>query len=112
MDTPRKGNFAKVKKGKFCAKKPFLGHSPHHSSQPHGMNEDEFAAEVFVTSSASLRRDSAISDALAVMVERASGHKCARCWRVLPQVKAPSFLCERCDDAVAHWDAAKAGAAA
>jgi isoleucyl-tRNA synthetase len=35
----------------------------------------------------------------------AEGHKCARCWRVLPEVKAPAFLCERCEDAVAIWDA-------
>jgi isoleucyl-tRNA synthetase len=40
-----------------------------------------------------------------VAVDRAAGHKCARCWRVLPEVTAPKFLCERCDDAVAAWDA-------
>ncbi|WP_309604053.1 isoleucine--tRNA ligase [Phenylobacterium sp.] len=77
-------------------------------------------AEVFRTSAATLSpgpgpEDSfRLSEAPGVAVSpiRASGHKCARCWRVLPQVKAPSFLCERCDDAVAHWDAAKAEAAA
>jgi isoleucyl-tRNA synthetase len=35
----------------------------------------------------------------------APGCKCARCWRVLPEVSAPSFLCERCDEAVAAFDA-------
>ncbi len=34
----------------------------------------------------------------------ADGHKCARCWRVLPEVKAPTFLCERCEEAVEIWD--------
>jgi isoleucyl-tRNA synthetase len=45
---------------------------------------------------------------VAVNVFKADGHKCARCWRVLPEVTAPTFLCERCDDAVAAWDAARA----
>ena len=77
-------------------------------------------AEVFRTSAATLAAGAGPADGfrlsespgVAVSPLRASGHKCARCWRVLPQVKAPSFLCERCDDAVAHWDAAKAGHAA
>ncbi|WP_293900495.1 zinc finger domain-containing protein, partial [Phenylobacterium sp.] len=43
-----------------------------------------------------------------VAVSKADGEKCHRCWRVLPEVKAPKFLCERCDDAVAAWDAARA----
>jgi isoleucyl-tRNA synthetase len=34
----------------------------------------------------------------------ADGQKCARCWRVLPEVKAPTFLCERCEEAVEIWD--------
>ena len=32
---------------------------------------------------------------------KASGEKCARCWRVLEEVKAPTHLCNRCTDAVA-----------
>ncbi|RAK62129.1 isoleucine--tRNA ligase [Phenylobacterium kunshanense] len=38
----------------------------------------------------------------------ASGEKCERCRRRLPEVTAPKFLCVRCDDAVAAWDAARA----
>jgi hypothetical protein len=37
----------------------------------------------------------------------AAGCKCARCWRVLPGVSAPKFLCERCEDAVAAFDASR-----
>jgi isoleucyl-tRNA synthetase len=32
---------------------------------------------------------------------KATGEKCARCWRVLEEVKAPTHLCCRCTDAVA-----------
>jgi hypothetical protein len=35
---------------------------------------------------------------------RASGAKCARCWRVLPEVK--DELCLRCTEAVAEIDRA------
>ncbi len=38
-------------------------------------------------------------DSLAV--SRAPGAKCARCWRVLPEVNA-ALLCRRCDDVVAN----------
>jgi isoleucyl-tRNA synthetase len=57
-------------------------------------------AEVFRTSSATLT----VGD-LAVRPFLATGEKCARCWRVLEEVKAPVMLCERCDDAVKAWDA-------
>ncbi|HEY0437235.1 MAG TPA: class I tRNA ligase family protein, partial [Phenylobacterium sp.] len=71
-------------------------------------------AEVFRTSGASLSAGDGAANAfrlpelggVAVEPNLASGHKCARCWRVLPEVTAPRFLCERCDDAVAAWDAA------
>ncbi len=36
----------------------------------------------------------------------AEGEKCARCWRILPEVHAPKLLCERCDAAVAEIEAA------
>jgi isoleucyl-tRNA synthetase len=70
-------------------------------------------AEVFRTSEATLAAEGGaftLPDApgVAATVAKAEGHKCARCWRVLPEVKAPAFLCERCDDAVAAWDAARA----
>ncbi|HXP73550.1 MAG TPA: isoleucine--tRNA ligase [Stellaceae bacterium] len=41
-----------------------------------------------------------------VVIERASGEKCQRCWRVLPEVGASdghAELCRRCADAVAHF---------
>ncbi len=57
-------------------------------------------AEVFRTSSADVRTGAALS----VSPDRASGCKCERCWRILPEVKAPKRLCLRCDDAVDQWD--------
>ena len=70
-------------------------------------------AEVFRTSTALLRQgegpDAAfrLDELAGVAVEPhpAAGAKCARCWRVLPEVKAPAMLCERCEEAVAEWDA-------
>jgi isoleucyl-tRNA synthetase len=43
---------------------------------------------------------------VAITPALATGHKCARCWRVLDEVKPPVMLCERCEDAVALWDKA------
>ena len=64
------------------------------------------AAEVFRTSDAKMR--AADTDAggfmQGVLFERATGLKCERCWRILPEVTAPKFLCERCDDTVEYWD--------
>jgi isoleucyl-tRNA synthetase len=78
------------------------------------------AAEVFRTSAATLAPDAGPGGAfrlpeqasVAVEPSRAEGCKCARCWRVLAEVTAPKFLCQRCDDAVAAWDAAHAPAEA
>jgi isoleucyl-tRNA synthetase len=66
------------------------------------LTPNEFAAELFVTSRASIS-----PEPVGVRISHAkhAGHKCARCWRVLPEVTEPKFLCERCDDAVAAWDA-------
>jgi isoleucyl-tRNA synthetase len=69
-------------------------------------------AEVFRTSAAALVDGEGPADAfrldevpgVAVIAEPASGHKCARCWRILPEVSEPTFLCERCEEAVAIWD--------
>jgi len=70
-------------------------------------------AEVFRTSDARLeagegpeaafRLDEVAS--VAVAPSAAKGCKCARCWRVLPEVTTPAMLCGRCVDAVAAWDA-------
>jgi isoleucyl-tRNA synthetase len=57
------------------------------------------AAEIFRTSSAVLREGAA-----EVRPLRASGCKCDRCWRILPEVKEETRLCLRCEDAVAEWD--------
>jgi isoleucyl-tRNA synthetase len=35
----------------------------------------------------------------------AQGLKCDRCWRILPEVKPETKLCQRCDDAVKDWNA-------
>jgi len=78
------------------------------------------AAEVFRTSAAELIAGEAPPDAfrlaevesVAVIPARAEGCKCARCWRVLPEVAPPVMLCLRCEEAVATWDAAHATEAA
>ena len=65
-------------------------------------------AEVFRTSSAEMVQgpgpDAAfrLSEVPGVAVDpaRAQGCKCARCWRVLPEVKSEGGLCLRCEDAL------------
>jgi isoleucyl-tRNA synthetase len=78
------------------------------------------AAEVFRTSAAEFVAGEGpagafrLAEVPGVAVEplRADGCKCARCWRVLPEVKAPATLCLRCDEAVETWDRAHATVAA
>jgi isoleucyl-tRNA synthetase len=69
------------------------------------------AAEVFRTSQGDLVKGPAqlgfgLPETPGVKVEPllAHGDKCVRCWRVLPEVKAPTSLCLRCVAAVADWD--------
>ncbi|WP_309092423.1 isoleucine--tRNA ligase, partial [Phenylobacterium sp.] len=62
-------------------------------------------AEVFRTSAAAV--ELAPSGEVAAAVKVLDHSKCERCWRRLPEVRPPRFLCERCDDAVAAWDAAR-----
>jgi isoleucyl-tRNA synthetase len=71
------------------------------------------AAEVFRTSGATLAAGEDeggfhLAEVAGVSVRpfRAEGGKCARCWRVLPEVTAD--LCHRCEAAVAEIDGAKA----
>ena len=74
----------------------------------HGLD----AAEIFRTSDATLTDGEGPAGAcrldevagVAVEPRPAEGHKCARCWRVLPEVKAPAWVCERCEEAVEIWD--------
>src|SRR5579871_5366020 len=69
-------------------------------------------AEVFRTSAAALEAGEGSPEAfrlddipgVAVLPLAADGCKCARCWRVLPEVTAPTMLCLRCNDAVADLD--------
>ena len=74
------------------------------------------AAEVFRTSQATLEAGDGPAEAfrlgevagVAVQVYRAAGRKCARSWRILPEVGADSRypdLSLRDADAVAWWDA-------
>jgi isoleucyl-tRNA synthetase len=71
-------------------------------------------AEVFRTSGAELVAGDGPPEAfrlpeapgVAVEPSRADGCKCARCWRLLPEVAPPKMLCRRCEDAVAAFDAA------
>ena len=80
--------------------------------QPHGdaavgIFDDLDAAEVFRTSQAHVLPSDA-GELIGAMVDQelATGDKCARCWRILPEVSAPRFLCERCEGAVAEIEAA------
>ena len=37
---------------------------------------------------------------ISVEVKKASGNKCARCWRILEEVKNIGETCLRCDDVI------------
>ena len=58
---------------------------------------------VLITSSATIARKA--DGAIDVEVSRATGEKCPRCWRVLPDV-VPDGTCGRCADAMKATDAA------
>ncbi|MFP6735679.1 MAG: isoleucine--tRNA ligase [Rhodospirillales bacterium] len=74
-------------------------------------------AEIFITSDATLENGAAPADAfrledvpgVAVAHGNASGEKCVRCYRILPEVSADAGdqgICTRCTDAVANFPAA------
>jgi isoleucyl-tRNA synthetase len=74
-------------------------------------------AELAITSGIEVREGKPPAEAftledapgVGVLPERATGHKCARCWQVLPEVgeqAAAPDLCRRCMDAVAALAAA------
>ncbi|MDO8296112.1 MAG: isoleucine--tRNA ligase [Caulobacter sp.] len=83
---------------------------------PLSMSLEIDPAEVFRTSQAILVKgpppniaaDAMVSDPYVVPTV-ADGHKCARCWKVLPEVKSATQLCLRCEDAVEAWDKTHAG---
>ena len=66
------------------------------------------AASLFITSNATLSSDQAPADAfrldavddVAVVVAVADGEKCARCWKITPEVTADVDICGRCHDVV------------
>jgi isoleucyl-tRNA synthetase len=58
---------------------------------------------LFIVSDVELQAAPGGDDTIAVDVERAAGHKCARCWRIVPEVSASpgtEGLCDRCVAAV------------
>ena len=67
------------------------------------------AASLFITSAATIVTDTPPTDAfrldtvadVAVEFAIATGGKCARCWKVMPEVTADDGICKRCDDVVA-----------
>ena len=66
------------------------------------------AASLFITSSASLTSRAAPAgafqleavDGVAVDFAIAGGEKCARCWKITPEVSAVRDICDRCHDVV------------
>jgi len=75
--------------------------------------KDVDLAELSITSGVEVIEETPPSDAfsladvpgVSVLVLLASGEKCARCWKVLPEVS--SDLCHRCHDAVEKFDDTK-----
>ena len=67
------------------------------------------AASLFITSAAVITNDSAPEDAfkldgindVAIAFAMADGEKCARCWRITPEVTAGVDICKRCQEVVA-----------
>jgi isoleucyl-tRNA synthetase len=59
---------------------------------------------LFIVSEVELRSAPAADQAgtLRVTIEKASGVKCERCWRYVPNVSADAGICERCQDALAE----------
>ena len=70
--------------------------------------EGEDAAALFITSGATISCDAAPADAfrvegiddVAVVFATADGGKCARCWKVTPEVSEEDGICNRCEDVV------------
>ncbi|MCI5043383.1 MAG: class I tRNA ligase family protein, partial [Aquisalinus sp.] len=65
-------------------------------------------AELSITSSATLAEGKGPSEAfrldeitgVSVVPTKATGGKCARCWRILPEVSVAQLICNRCEAAV------------
>ena len=69
---------------------------------------DRYRAELpmlFIASQVELAAAEGEGEALEVNVARADGHKCARCWRVVPELSSATTtegLCGRCVEAIRH----------
>jgi len=79
---------------------------PHPSEIP-GLLESVDLAELFISSEVRIVNE-VISEPYVpgrsaearIVVKRTDNHKCGRCWRYLPEVKADGELCARCDEVV------------
>ena len=80
----------------------------HVNSDGVSLFEGEVAADLFITSDATITSDAAPADAfrlegvedVAVAFATADGGKCARCWKITAEVEAEDGICKRCDDVV------------
>ena len=80
----------------------------HVSAELATLFDGEDAASLFITSAAAISTDAAPADAfrlegvedVAVAFATAEGGKCARCWRIMPEVTDSREICQRCDDVV------------
>ena len=80
----------------------------HVSAELSALFDGEDAASLFITSAAQISTDAAPADAfrlegvedVAVAFAPADGGKCARCWRIMPEVTEGREICQRCDDVV------------
>ena len=80
----------------------------HVSAELAALFDGEDAASLFITSAAEISTDPAPADAfrleavqdVAVAFATARGGKCARCWRIMPEVTESRDICQRCDDVV------------
>ena len=80
----------------------------HVSAELAALFDGEDAASLFITSAAEISNAPAPADAfrlegvedVAVAFATAEGGKCARCWRIMPEVSESRDICQRCDDVV------------
>jgi len=80
----------------------------HVSTDIAAMFDGEDAAALFITSDATITTDAPPADAfrvegvedVAVAFAAAEGGKCARCWKITPEVTTEDGICNRCEDVV------------
>ena len=60
-------------------------------------------AEICISAPAEIQTDESIQNgAPSITIEKTDGHKCERCWKILPEVQNNGSLCNRCVQAVDH----------